>query len=100
MVCDYQNFSLDQGDNLTFCLRPQGNSRNCSKVLTHLLTIHLDPVMTGPPPWPTALSLEVSPPAQERTVEPGPGLDFGIEDVREGGCRIKKEMMEFPSLRF
>ena len=119
MVCDYQNFSLDQGDNLTFCLRPQGNSRNCSKVLTHLLTIHLDPVMTGHPPWPTALSLdpsvksphhtaaaplvglsrrgvavpkkEVSPPAQERTVDPGPGLDFGIEE---------KEMMEFPSLRF
>ena len=85
--------------------------------------------MTGHPPWPTALSLEpsvksphhtaaaplvglsrrgvavpkkeVSPPAQERTVEPGPGLDFGIEDVKEGKKKEKeKEMTEIPSLRF
>ena len=107
-MCDYQNFSLVQGDTLTFLCRLQGNSRNCSKVLTHLLTIHLDPAMTGHPPWPTALSLdpsensphhtaaaplvglsrrgvavpkkEVSPPAEERTVDSGPGLDICIED--------------------
>ena len=56
----YQKLDLAQGWILTFRYRLQGYLLNWSNVLTHLLRIHLDPDMTGQPPWYTAPSLEPS----------------------------------------